>query len=177
MQETSFEELRKVHLEEKHSSLLCPLPENFYDAYLSYLEVCSETLKNNFSIEKAKVFENTRGVFLELVRLRSQKVILKAFKDCRTGATTSEDLARQETGLYLALLKHLKEYENSFSRFKPADVPEAPKSVVRLELLENLPEFVSPSGKVFGPLSKGQFLEVDEETAGLLLAKSVAKTL
>ncbi|MBI4406527.1 hypothetical protein HY571_01285 [Candidatus Micrarchaeota archaeon] len=175
MDETSFEELRKVHLEERHSPLLCAIPENFYDAYLSYLDVCSQHLEKDFSIEKARVFENTRRVFIELVRLRCQKVILKTFKDVRTGAITSDDLARQEKDLHRDLLRYFKEYENRFSKFEPVPIKE--QSSVKVEILADLPEFVSPGGQTLGPLSKGQLIAVDQETAGLLLAKKICKTV
>ncbi len=178
MEEISFEELRKVHLQEKHSSLLFPLPEEFFNTYLAYIEKFYSKLKDEFSMEAAKTYENSRKIFAELVKLRGQKIILKAFKDSKGGGVSSEGLTYQEKELYLSMLKLFAEYDSSLSGFKPAPQIEPPiEKSTNLELLVDLPQFVSPSGKTIGPLEKGNVIEVDEATKNILLEQGACKEM
>ena len=194
MEEISFEELRKIHLQEKHSSVLSALPENFYDVYLNYLTTFYSSLKDGFSIESAKTFENCRNVFLELVRLRCQKIILKSFKDSRTGSVISDGLTTQEKDLYVSMLKTFTSYEHSLVPFRQAvgqnlsfnqnlnpnsgtivAPPAMPKPSVKLVILGDVPQFVSSTGENVGPFTAGQEVELEEETAVLLTARNLAK--
>ena len=178
MEEISFEELRKIHPEEKHSALLGTLAENYYDVYLDYLEKFYGGLKGDFSMEGAKTYENSKRVFLELVKLRCQKVVLKAFKDTAGGVST-DGLTFQEKELYLLLLKTFNRYENNLATFKPITTPVQEQSEVKflkLEvLIDQLPAFVTPLGETLGPFSKGVTVELDEETAKLLVEKGACK--
>lgn len=177
METISFEELRKVHLQEKHSSMLSPLPEEFLDVYSKYLSDFYTDLKGGFSIEGAKTYENCRNVFVELVRLRCQKIILKAFKDSKTCNTDSEGLTNQEKNIYISMLKLFVEYEAGLLTSKPMK-PIAAQSVaktVKVEILLDVPEFVTPSGNGIGPFTRGTIIELDEATAILLIEKGAAK--
>ncbi|MDP3742603.1 MAG: hypothetical protein Q8R15_04775 [Candidatus Micrarchaeota archaeon] len=178
MEEISFEELRKIHLEEKHSPLLSQLPENFFDIYLQHIDTFYSKLKDVFSMEGSKTYENSRKVFGELVRLRGQKLILKAFKDSKSGGVSSEGLATQEKELYLSMLKLFTEYDSSLLGFKP--VPQVESTVeksVKIELLVDLPQFVSPSGNTIGPFEKGSVVEVDVPTRKILGEQGACKAV
>ena len=173
MDEISFEELRKIHLQEKHSSVLSPLSEAFFDTYLKYMEQFYSELKGGFSMEGAKTFENCKTVFMELVRLRCQKLVLKSFKDSRTNSIDTDGLTTQEKTLYLTLLKSFSNYESSLS-VSLAAKKKPPISIV-LEILQDVPEFVSQHGKSIGPFTIGATIQLDEETSQLLIEKQVAK--
>ncbi|MFH0714011.1 MAG: hypothetical protein V1722_05585 [Candidatus Micrarchaeota archaeon] len=176
METISFEELRKVHLQEKHSSMLSPLPEEFLDVYSKYLSDFYTDLKGGFSIEGAKTYENCRNVFVELVRLRCQKIILKAFKDSKTCNTDSEGLTNQEKNIYISMLKLFVEYEAGLLTSKPMKpVQSNVAKTVKVEILLDVPEFVTPSGKGTGPFTAGTAIELDEATAILLIEKGAAK--
>lgn len=190
MEEISFEELRKAHLQEKHSPLLSPLAENYFDTYLQYLDKFYGELKEGFSIESAKTYENSKKVFAELVKLRCQKVILKAFKESKAGGVSTDGLTAQEKALYLSTLKLFAQYESELFSFNPINAGKnldvldvAPQQeqtlpleeVKLVEVLTHLPSFVTPSGKAIGPLEKGATAEIDAETAKLLVEKGVAK--
>lgn len=175
MQEISFEELRKVHLAEKHSSILSQLSEDYFDVYLKYLRDFYTGLKADFSIEGAKTYENSRKVFLELARLRSHKIALKAFRDTRVNGVSSEGLTTQEKELYLSLLKLFNTYEETLS-FKPVSQSAQP-TAVKLEVLLDVEAFVSPSGSTIGPFSKGSVFEADSDTAALLVEKQLCKVV
>ncbi len=180
VEEISFEELRKIHLQEKHSPLLSQLPENFFDTYLAYIDRFYSKLKDEFSMEGSKTYENSRKVFAELVKLRGQKLILKAFKDGKGGGVSSEGLTLQEKELYLSMLRLFAEYDSALLGFKPVPQiePEAPvEQIVKVELLVDLPQFVSPSGKTLGPLEKGSVVEVDEATREILVQQGACKAV
>ena len=176
MEEISFEELRKVHLQEKHSTLLSQLAENFFDTYLLYIDKFYSKLKDEFSMEGSKTYENSRKVFAELVHLRGQKVILNAFKDSKGGGVSSEGLTHQEKMLYLSMLKLFSEYDSGLLGFKPVPQVElAVEKSAKIELLVDMPQFVSPSGKTLGPLEKGSVVEVDDPTREILLQQGACK--
>ncbi len=173
MEQISFEELRKIHLQEKHSSSLSFLAEEFYDIYLKYLDDFYSQLRGSFSIEGAKTFENSKTVFMELVRLRCQKIILKAFKDNgRSHLVNSDGLTHQERALYLSMLRSFTDYEALLSTKVSRKKAEP---ILSIEILQDVPEFVSPSGKSVGPFTIGAKIELDEQTANLLIEKQLGK--
>ncbi len=178
MVETSFDELRKVHLQEKHASTLLQLGEDFFDVYLNYINEFYSELKGDFSMQDAKAYESCRQVFLELVHLRCQKVILKAFKDSRTSTVSTDGLAQQEKELYLSMLRAFSNYEESLSFSKRApeakQVPPTVVDQVKVEVLVDVPQFVSANGTL-GPFTAGIQVELDSETASLLTGKGAAK--
>ncbi len=179
MEENSFEEIRKIHLQEKHSPVLSNLSEDFFDSYINYLSGLNLRLKDSFSMEGAKAYENSRKVLLELSRLRCQKIILKAFKDNRSTAVSIDGLATQERQLYLALLKTFSEFEGTLSIFPPREVPEEKVQIepVKVEVLAEIPEFVSHDGNALGPFQAGAVVFLEQGIARLLAEKGVCKVI
>ena len=170
VEELSFEELRKVQLAEKHSPALAPLPENFYDVYFSYLQDRMAGLKDNFSLDGAKAYENSRKVLGDIIKLRSHKIIFKAFTDGEANRIVSDGLTSQEKIFYHSLLRLFNDYELKMSMLSTTQ-----KQSVQVEIAADVPEFVGKDGKTLGPFKSGEKIELDTETSALLLQRGAAK--
>ncbi|HEV8289552.1 MAG TPA: hypothetical protein VGQ00_01200 [Candidatus Norongarragalinales archaeon] len=185
MLELSYEALRKVHLQEKHYAVLAPIDEEFYKGYEGFLQKQSDNLKQKFSLEEVKVYENTIKTLQNVVELREQKIMLKAVLDLRAGQINSSALAAEEKDLYIAIIKLLREYEDgisktlSSSKTSPTSAvqPKNVQELVNVRILADLPEFVTADGKTRGPFTAQQEISLDKQTAELLIRKQAAENL
>ncbi len=169
VEELSFESLRKVQLAEKHTPTLSPLPENFFDVYFSYLNDRMAALKDSFSLESAKSYENCRKLLGDIIKLRSHKIILRAFTDSESNRIVSDGLTSQEKIFYHSLLRLFNDYELKMSMLSPHT------QVAKVEIVMDVPEFVGKDGKARGPFKTGEKVELDTETSALLLQRGAAK--
>ncbi|MGB9577008.1 MAG: hypothetical protein ACP5O3_00625 [Candidatus Micrarchaeia archaeon] len=181
--ETSFEELRKIHLHEKRVGSLAQVSEDFFQAYRALLQQQKEELCKSFSLDGARSYENLSKMLKEVVELRQNKILLKALRDLRAGSVSSEGLASEEKELYTSAIKLLKDYEDLLVAPVPkpveleaACVAGALPSVVKVRILSDIPEaFVGDDGKDYGPFSAGQVVELSGDQASLLVRRKVAE--
>jgi len=177
--EISFDELRRIQLLEKKSGSLAPLPESFFADCREWLARQEEELKNGFSLDAARVRDNSSRIFQEIVSLRQQKVLLKALRDLRAGEVSSEGLASEEKQLYTDVLKVLKEFECSMlgrvARDKPVAACEPQPEFLSVKILQDIPEpFVGADGKEYGPFTAAQVVRLAREQALSLVRRKAA---
>ncbi|MCX6767823.1 MAG: hypothetical protein NTY90_03800 [Candidatus Micrarchaeota archaeon] len=181
--ELSFEALRRIQLQEKHNATLTIVDDVFYDAYASFLSQQADRLRQNFSLDEVRVYENTQKILHEIIEKRQQKILLKAFRDLRTGEVTSEGLAKQERELYIELLKLLQSHEaalnSAFAGEKSMQekTAEKEKDAVTVKILVDLPAFVWTDSQQVGPFSASQVVELRREEAELLIKRNAAEAV
>lgn len=175
--ELSYEALRKVQMLEKKSMALSVLEEDFFSAYGEFLKKQEESLKLEFSMEKARVYDNAKSVLNEVIEQRVQKLLLKVLKDYRTGMMNTEGLAREEKELYKEVYKIIQDWTTRFKALQTinTDKKKEESGLIRLKILMPLPEFVSASGNTLGPFSEGMVVELKQEDAGVLLKRGIGK--
>lgn len=162
---------------------LAVLSEDFFSAYRDLLAKQKEALCKDFSLEGARSYENNARVLKEVVELRESKILLKALRDLRFGAVSSEGLASEEKGLYTSAIKLLREYEDSLVEPLPpvseaqklCEAPQLP-AVSTVRILSDVPEaFVGVDGKEYGPYSAQEVVTLSAEQATLLVKRRVAE--
>ena len=178
--ELSFEALRRIQLQEKHNATLTVVDDSFYEAYAGYLSDQAARLKQAFSLDEVRVYENTHKILKEIIEKRQQKILLKAFRDFKTGEVTSEGLAKQERELYIELLRLLQAHEATlnaaFAVEKAAEQkPAADNGLVSVKILVDLPAFVSADSQPVGPFTASQVVEIRKEEAELLIKRNAAE--
>ncbi|HLD76376.1 MAG TPA: hypothetical protein VI874_05115 [Candidatus Norongarragalinales archaeon] len=167
--EYSFDQLRKVQLQERHQPTLTQLPDDFYDAYQELIQNGEDRLKSQFGLESAKTLENARKALSDVFELRKQKIFFKALRDFQTGRVTSDGLAGKEKELYTGLIKLL-----SSAVLNPKALP---IQGVTVEVLADLPAFVGLDAKAYGPYKTGETVCLNAQQAGLLSKKGVVRVL
>jgi DNA replication initiation complex subunit (GINS family) len=185
--ELSFEALRRMQLEERRHAALANVEENFLDQCRNWLSEQGRLLKKDFSLDAARVYDNSVKILRDVLARRQQKILLKVFKDLETGETRAEGLAREEKEFYYSVMKLFNGYSQEmgklFSREKEveqgvaereAEKPAGKKSV-KLRFLADLQEFVGPDAKIHGPFFTEQVTDVDESVAGMLVKRKVAE--
>lgn len=173
--EVGYDALRKVLLQERHYSALSALEEDFFDQYAAFVKVQEVRLKESFSLDAAKEFENTVKALDGLKETRLQKILFKALRDLQNNSVNSEGLARAEKELYRTLVKTLMEYSRG-SRSPAVEAqevrPEQPTMTVRI--LNDVKEFIGSDASQYGPFSTGQTVQLKKEIASFLVRKKAA---
>ncbi|MFH1107554.1 MAG: hypothetical protein V1787_06720 [Candidatus Micrarchaeota archaeon] len=189
--ELSFEALRKVQLQERNFGALSALQDDFYESYSLWILEQQRALKSGFTIERMKVFENSKKILDEVRLKREQKILLKALKDYRNGAVSSDGLAKEEKALYVGIVGGLKEFEETAAspagREKPEaqpiavdlqtaaeEKPEPPADSLKLKFAVAVPQFVGLDGTSYGPYEAGKVASVKKEVAEILVRKGAA---
>ncbi|MFH1199433.1 MAG: hypothetical protein V1708_00020 [Candidatus Micrarchaeota archaeon] len=197
--ELSFEALRKIQLQERNFGALSALSDDFYEAYTLWILESQRALAAGFTIERMKAYENSKKIIDEIRQKREQKILLKALKDHRGGAVSSEGLAREEKALYLCAIGGLEEFEkNAAAAINPAKPKAMPIAVEpasttlaagqgiaqnakemqelqSVKFLMGIPQFVGTDGNAYGPYDTGQVAAIKREVAEILVRKGAAE--
>jgi len=180
-----FDTLRRVQLQERQSSGLASVSENFFDECRSFLKQARERGEqgDSASVREAANFEE---VLKNVVGARAQKILFKAFRDLKTGMVTTEGLAREEKEFYNSLIKLFTEFEASVLHsavaatqtrggledkiVKQNSVEQAAalQSSVKARFLLDLPRFPWLDSVQYGPFKKGEVAELRKELADFL---------
>lgn len=174
MAEASFEALRKVQLHEKNYPSLAPLEQDFFEKYRVLLLQQRERLRADFSLEAASLLEGIQRLLNEVMRMREQKIFLKALRDFHAGTVSGDGLAAEERETYSALVKMLSEYGQKLLGDAGASKPAAKPDAVVVRILADLPAFVGASGQL-GPFAAGNRASLAREDARLLVEQGVAQ--
>lgn len=163
----NYDFLRNTLSLERSQSSLEQVKEDFFSQCEGFLKAQEGILKEGFSLEQARVVENSRKIVGELKDVRLRKILFKAFRDLEAGAVNSSGLAAEEKEFYRSLLSLLSKYrQKSFVEEK-----------VKMKVAVDLPEMQSPDGSAFGPFVQGQIVSLSPALAELLLQKNVAEKI
>ncbi len=163
----NYDLLRNMLSSERSQNQLEPLNEDFFGKCEGFVGVQEKILKDNFSMEQARVLENSKKIVGELKDLRLRKILFKSLRDLETGAINSSGLAVEEKEFYRSLVSMLSEYKRKQEK----------KEMVQLKVLVDLPKLQAPDGSEFGPFSAGEAVSIGIEAAELLLRKNAAEKI
>ncbi|NUN11461.1 DNA replication complex GINS family protein [Candidatus Micrarchaeota archaeon] len=168
MEQTSYDELRKFLVQERHSSSVQAVKEDFFTAYEQILEEKKKNIATKFSIEEARAIDSLQRLIQDLRKQRLYKILFKALRDCESSSISGEGLTTQEKELYNELIRLISEYLK-------VSVAEKKKStgVVKAKIASSIPEFVGFDGKTYGPFTEGEHVELPEEIASFLAKRNV----
>lgn len=201
--ELSFDELRKVLTAEKLDVALQPLGSGFYDEYATLLTAQRAELQTNFSHDANTRYQNNLKIFKELAERRESKIVMKALRDAKTGNVNSEGLCPHESSLYSSVLRNCLNAQESFEGIaagkpqpnasQPASVGDAVVAVStvangangsaaavavvsrRVHVLVDVPEFVTANGATIGPLKTGDVVDLEGDSAALLIRRQAVR--
>ena len=161
--------IRKVVSEERLSKKLSQLPEDFFEQVKAYIE-----LKEKASQEKDDVWElaDAKRLLRELLEKREEKIASLAVHSVRAGISPGA-LGTEEKKLFDELVSALK----SFQKAKQGLLEGKPERRDAVAILKDIPEFVGPDMKNYGPYKEGDVVTIPKECAGLLENTGSARRL
>ncbi len=176
-----FDSLRRVQLQERQSSQLASVSEDFFSECRAFLKQAREHRERGEQSDSAiaREAENFEEVFKNVVSIRAQKILFKAFRDLKAGTVTTDGLAREEKEFYNSLTKLFTEFEagalyaNSPVPMRGLEGESAEQAVVspssvKARFLLDLPRFPWLDSAQYGPFKKGEVAELRKELADFL---------
>jgi len=168
----SFEFLRNVQRQEYAETKLTGLPPNFYNKSMNYLDQKREILKKKPDMRTSLEINNIQRLLEDIFNRRETKITNHAIITGRTGIPP-QNLTEEEESFFnqiVNLLKSRREKSLSLIFEKTKE-----KGFQALKFKEDVPEFVGPDLKKYGPFSKDIKADIPIENAKLLIKMNKAE--
>lgn len=177
--ELSYDELRRIYRLEKNTSRLVDVDDDFYEALGAFIQhEKKEYLAGlkDFSSAKARNFSNLKKIVDEIFSLREKKLISRALIASRNGEEDNVNLAAEEKKTFKELLAILNKHRGFLRQaFEPDNKRAAEKELVSLKVLKEVPAFVGPDMKEYGPFSVDEAASLPSKVAELLVVRKLAE--
>lgn len=156
----THEALRKFVNEEKESPSLKPLPVDFFEQAKAYIDAKGKLEKeNNWELS------STRDLLNSLFESRQRKIIFSALNSLSSGIVL-ENMTTEEQGFFESITKILKEFHDKKENIL--------KGGIEVSFLQDIPAFVAPDMKTYGPFKKGEKAILPEKVVKLFTEKGAA---
>ncbi|HLC45866.1 MAG TPA: hypothetical protein VJI67_03255 [archaeon] len=178
----SLEDVMKARRLEQSATRLVKMEKNFYEQLKEFIREQKRRTTEEFSIEKAKEFENLKNAVTDLYNLREKKIVTQAVRSARTGSSDKEHLQGFESQLLEEIsntIKKGREELNGLFGEGTSSVSLAEKrhlNKVGLVILQDLPAFIGTDLKEYGPFKRDEKTELPREVAELLVSSQKAKS-
>ena len=177
----SYEDVMKVRRLEQNAARLVKLDKNFYDQLRDFIEKEKELQKQEFSMDRAKEFENLKTAVYDVYFMREKKILNQALRQSRTGGADLEHMQPVEKDLFDNLSEFLNrgrsEMDSLFShKEQPGKRVAEDLNKVSIMLLEDVPSFMGTDLKEYGPFQKESHASLPAPIAELLLSRKAART-
>ncbi len=176
-----FEELRHIHRQEKNSSQLASISDDFFLELKAFIAEKRKKYLNslkNGSLDSAQDISNIERMAREILQIREKKVVRKALHASFSGEYSLENLCSQEKKLFENLLKafnsYKKEMEKLFALPESQSTKQKDLNMLPVQIIQDVPAFVGTDMKEYGPFKKGQLVKLPAKTAELLIARKLA---
>jgi DNA replication initiation complex subunit (GINS family) len=91
-----YNELRKIHIEEKRSNNMSILKEDFYVEVHKYIEKTKKKLNDNPDPAIRRELENCLKILNEVQKKRVEKIIIYGFNEIYNGFDPLQNLTNEE---------------------------------------------------------------------------------
>ncbi|MCK4550602.1 MAG: DNA replication complex GINS family protein [Candidatus Aenigmarchaeota archaeon] len=193
----TFKYLRELQGKERAASTLTKIPDDFYDAVVSYLKrkqrISARDSMRSFT--DLKEIENTVPVIKDIFNTRERKIMSSCIRSARTDIKV-ENMTLEEKNAFDSvrdLLKKRRKFLGGlFETGDERNKNEAPKEPVdkkedkmcekqkdtpfkKIEVIEDIPEFVAEDLETYGPWSPGEIVVAPKKVAQIFIDAGKAK--
>ncbi len=176
--ELSYDELRRIYRLEKNTSKLVEVEEDFYDLLSDFIQREKKeylaSLKS-FSSAKTRNFANLKKIVEEIFSLREKKLLSKALVASRNKEEEAGKIASQEKKSFKELLAVLNRHRAFLQQAFEPDKIKAGGEKLSLKILREVPAFVGPDMKEYGPFAAEENVSLPLKVSELLLARKLAE--
>ncbi len=172
-----FQKVKDVHLAEKNSNGLTRVEADFYHQLKELIErerkALSEKMeKSGIGLDPTELYayRNLLTLAKEIVAIRAQKITKMAIADAFAGSEpVLENAVEWEENLYWDVRKKVERILQKIvgSTF----------NLVHVRILTDIPLFVGPDLKEYGPYRAGEEVPLPREVADLLVKKGQAEVI
>lgn len=194
----TYEKLMDIYRREKNNPELQPLPDNFIDDVIEYLQIKEKEVKSlkdesDLLLEEDLVKEerqlmNAKKIISKIYELREAKIIEIAKNKAisKNLIVNTNNMLSYEKEFYNFILSVFQSFRNSvldnIISAKPPQLPQNPftnkeesttKKIkkIKVEFLTLVPEFVDIEGNKYGPYSEHEIDLIPEDIAQILINK------
>ena len=184
----TYNELYDALRKERYSEQLQPLAKNFIKDFAAYLidkkEIASKD-DDEFSetiLKTKKQVENSMAIFKELMLRRKKKILELAFVGNETGISKRdfENMLSIEKECFDSIIKSLEREEKKITEILRGtggdDEAIKPRNKMVL-FVDDTAEFLDLEGNKLGPFKKGDFANISEEIANILIVDKKAEAI
>ena len=160
----TFEYIREIFENEKKETKLSKIDEDFFEKirkYLQFKEKAYEETKNEKIYQELKT---AKRMIEEIFNIRLKKIINSIFIFLKTGVLP-ENMLKSEEEIFFKMIDLMKEYKKKMK---------IEKNLVKIKMNFDIPQFIGPDGKTYGPFKKDEIVELDENIANYLLLNNFA---
>jgi DNA replication initiation complex subunit (GINS family) len=195
----TYENLYEILRREKYRSELQTVDPEFFKNVVTYLQEKTAILESqsekksifaSTEVEKTQTqLRNVQKILKELYEKRENKILQQAIFTSRTQNPQDDSaMLPEEKALYNTLKENLDIYRNgillNILQRKAPEVEgieqkplktEEKTDMISIRTIEDVPEFVGPDLKTYGPFGKGLVEEVPQDIANLLIQTNQAE--
>jgi DNA replication initiation complex subunit (GINS family) len=181
----TYKDIYEAAKNERYSENLQPIQKSFVKDVAIYLkEKRDAASKENdvFSdvlLKTKKQLENAITLFQELLRRRRKKILNLVLIASETGISKQDfdNMLLIEKSLFEDLMQCIEKSDKKLNELLSGGVEKDSQKNDLIVFLEDVGEFVSPTGEKFGPFDAGQFVNLPKEIAGILVGDGKAETM
>ncbi len=182
----TFQFLRDLQKKERESKTLQEIPNNFYEEVSKYLN--KKMKKSSLgSIE----YQSTLPVIKFIFERREQKIINSALRFVRSKEQKKpKNMNKREEKFFDALTNLISENHISIDKLiadsekeeakeqeEPVEKKTNEKDFIKIEVLEDIPEFVADDLETYGPWSAREKVVAPRQAADILISSGKARML
>ena len=165
----TFEYIRKVQREEQYEVKLSKIPDDFYEKTKKYLEQKQKLAKKKGDRLSEMELINIQRILEDVYNRRETKILNKAILAIRTGIPV-ENLTKNEEKFFRQLVELLRFHRQKTLNIltKKTKEKKEPK-LEKLKFTQDIPAFMGPDLKKYGPFKLGEEGEIPIENAELMV--------
>ncbi|NPA86888.1 MAG: DNA replication complex GINS family protein [Candidatus Diapherotrites archaeon] len=176
-----FQRVKDVHLAEKSDTGLTKIESDFYEQLRSFIEEEREKLRQKMEAsgvgldpENLFTYRNLIILAKQIIAMRAEKIVRMAVADAFTGKDSILDNAVDwERELYWDVRRKV---EAVISRVVGEGGGSA-FNLVHVRILTDIPVFVGPDLREYGPFRAGEEVPLPKEVADVLVKKGQAEVI
>jgi DNA replication initiation complex subunit (GINS family) len=181
----TYRDIYEAAKKERYSEVLQPIPKNFIKDVAKYLKEKKEAASKEGEVfsevlmKTKKQLENANTLFQELLRRRRKKILNLVLIASETGISKKDfdNMFLIEKTLFEDLVKCLERSDKKLSELLNGGKEESGQKNQLIVFLEEVEEFISPTGEKFGPYGVGDFVNLPKELAEIFIQDGKAENM
>lgn len=168
-----YNELRKIHIEEKRSNNISQLKEDFYVEVNEYIEKTKKKLDEEPNPALRRELENCFKILNEVQKKRIEKILIYGFNEIYNDFDPLENLTQEEKMLYEEIKKDVTKIKKNFEK----KTTKRKEDIIKVRVLKEVPKVKGPKDKDYGPFKENDVCELPKKIGELLINAKKAELI
>ena len=181
----TYKDIYEAAKKERYSENLQPIPKSFVKDVAKYMKEKKdaaskeEDVFSDVLMKTKKQLENAITLFQELLRRRRKKILHLVLIASETGISKQDfdNMLLMEKSLFEDLMQCIERSDKKLNESLNGGEEEVSQKNDLVVFLEDVEEFVAPSGEKFGPFESGQFANLPKEIASIFVNDKRAESM